>query len=294
MVWEPHGIALAGRFFNEAAHPLEKRKICFYNSVNMSTKSVVRKADVMSRQTFGLRPAFTRPARPVAAQSSPAFRIAVFFTQTAMVETGKRGAFAGCSTPVFCMLLLISITSCSDLSGKLLILEGNFYQLRGFSNQAIAAYLKAASHPETKAYAEFGLGAVYHSLDEREAALERFKDAETTVNGAPRQEHQELLYRIRYNSGVIAFENGQYDDAAARFRQALEVNPSRIDAKRNLELSLAARRYDENTPESKAEEGRNQENAETDALFEYLRGKERQQWKSREWIDDASEDGPDY
>ncbi|MDR2783413.1 MAG: tetratricopeptide repeat protein [Treponema sp.] len=189
-------------------------------------------------------------------------------------------------------LLFFIITSCSDLKGKLLILEGNFYQMRGFSNQAIAAYLKAASYPETKAYAEFGLGAVYHSLDEREAALERFKDAETTVNSAPGQEHQELLYRIRYNSGVIAFESGRFDEAAVCFRQALEINPGRIDAKRNLELSLAARRHDENASESKA--GKGQENVETDALFEYLREKERQQWKSRNWIDDAPEDGPDY
>lgn len=211
-----------------------------------------------------------------------------------MIKAGERGAYAGCSTPAFCILLLLSITSCSDLSGKLFILEGNFYQTRGFSNQAIAAYLKAASHPETKAYAEFGLGAVYHSLDEREAALERFKDAETTANGAPGQEHQELLYRIRYNSGVIAFENGQYDEAVVRFRQALEVNPSRVEAKRNLELSLAARRHDESASESKTGEGQKQENSETNVLFEYLREKERQQWKSREWIEDAPEDGPDY
>lgn len=184
--------------------------------------------------------------------------------------------------------------SCSGLSGKLLILEGNFYQMRGFSNQAIAAYLKAASYPETKAYAEFGLGAVYHSLDEREAALERFKDAEATVDSAPGQEHRELLYRVRYNSGVIAFESGRYDEAASCFRQALELNPIRVEAKRNLELSLAARRHDESAPESKAGDGRIQESAETEALFEYLREKERRQWKSREWIEDAPEDGPDY
>jgi Ca-activated chloride channel family protein len=166
--------------------------------------------------------------------------------------------------------------------------------MRGFSNQAIAAYLKAAAHPETKAYAEFGLGAVYHSLDEQEAALKRFKDAETTVNSDPGQEHQELLYRIRYNSGVIAFESGRYDEAVVCFRRALEANPSHVEAKRNLELSLAARRHDENTPESKSGEGQKQESAETDALFEYLREKERQQWKSREWIEDVPEDGPDY
>jgi Ca-activated chloride channel family protein len=217
-----------------------------------------------------------------------------FFTQTVMAETGEHGAYAGCPTPVFCIFLLLSILSCSDVSGKLSILEGNFYQMRGLSNQAIAAYLKAASHPETKAYAEFGLGAVYHSLDEREAALERFKDAEATVNSAPRQEHQELLYRIRYNSGIIVFESGRYDEAASCFRQALELNPSRVEAKRNLELSLAARRHEERDPKSKAGEGQKQENAETDALFEYLREKERRQWKSREWIEDAPEDGPDY
>ncbi|MDR2193621.1 MAG: tetratricopeptide repeat protein [Treponema sp.] len=176
----------------------------------------------------------------------------------------------------------------------MLILEGNFYQKWGLSNQAIAAYIKAASHPETKAYAEFGLGSVYYSLDEWEAALERFEDAETTVNNNFRQEYQELLYRIRYNSGIIRFETGQYDVAAACFRHALEVNPAHVEAKRNLELSLAAHQHREDSLGHNTGAGEIQDHLETNALFEYLREKESQQWKSREWIVDDPEGGPDY
>jgi Ca-activated chloride channel family protein len=166
--------------------------------------------------------------------------------------------------------------------------------MRGLSNQAIAAYLKAASYPKTKAYAQFGLGSVYYSLDEREAALERFEDAEITVNDTFRQENQELLYRIRYNSGIIEFESGRYDEAVACFRRALEVNPDRIEAKRNLELSFAAYQHGEDSSKDEAGEEKKQEHVETDALFEYLREKESRQWKSREWIEDDSEAGPDY
>jgi Ca-activated chloride channel family protein len=187
--------------------------------------------------------------------------------------------------------LLIALSSCADLNAKLLLVEGNFYYARGLSNQAIAAYLKAAAYPQTKAYAEFGLGSTYYALDEREAALKRFSEAEAA---AEKPEHHELLYRIRYNSGIIQFENGRYDAAAARFKEALEADASRVEAKRNLELSLLAREQHEGGGEDAKNGKETRENAKTEALFHYLREKESRQWQSREWIEDAPAAGPDY
>jgi Ca-activated chloride channel family protein len=169
-------------------------------------------------------------------------------------------------------------------------MEGNFYHSRGMTNEAIAAYLKASGHEAVKPYAEFGLGVMYYELDEKKAALERFSDAEKAVEN--KAGYDELLYRIHYNTGIVRFENGQYDEAARAFRQALWANANHVEAKRNLELSLLSREREGSNLEGGL--GAGEKKQETETLFDYLRDKESKQWKSREWIDDTPSSGPDY
>jgi Ca-activated chloride channel family protein len=196
------------------------------------------------------------------------------------------------------LFLLCSLGACSAFSGKLLIMEGNFYQSRGMYTQAISAYLKALDYPEAVPYAEYGLGSSYQALDEGKAALERFAAAEKTLEAVPGrrlQAGQELSYRIRYNTGLVLFGEGDFAGAAEAFRGALAIDGSRIEAKRNLELSLLSRPRDRSPA---AAQGKSRENGEgedrgTRALFDYLSRKEQNQWKSQEWIEDPST-GPDY
>jgi Ca-activated chloride channel family protein len=189
-------------------------------------------------------------------------------------------------------LLLFLLCSCSPVSGKLLILEGNFFNSRGMYTDAASSYLKALEYDEAAPYAEYGLGAVYFSLDQGGAALERYGAAEKLLGALPSGEHRELRYRIPYNRGLVLFGEGKYTEAAESFRAALEIDGSRIEAKRNLELSLLS------LSREKTGAGRNNtdhvpEEAEA-ALFDYLRRKEENQWKSREWIEEDSPPGPDY
>jgi Ca-activated chloride channel family protein len=182
--------------------------------------------------------------------------------------------------------------SCSGIRGKLFVMEGNFYNSRGLSNKAIAAYMKASSFHEAKVYAEFGLGSSYYLLGESDVALERFKDAESAASG-----DTELLYRIYYNQGIVRFEKGFFTEAAADFRRALDIEPSRIDAKRNLELSLLSQEHQETDRQksSEKETGKNAENSERmQTLFKFLKEKEIERWKSSEWIEDTPTSGPDY
>lgn len=171
-------------------------------------------------------------------------------------------------------------------------MEGNFYNSRGLSNKAIAAYMKASSFHEAKVYAEFGLGSSYYLLGESDVALERFKDAESAASG-----DTELLYRIYYNQGIVRFEKGFFTEAATDFRRALDIEPSRIDAKRNLELSLLSQEHQETDRQKSIEKemGKNAENSERmQTLFKFLKEKESERWKSSEWIEDAPTSGPDY
>ena len=196
------------------------------------------------------------------------------------------------------LLCFILFTSCVRTQGKLLIMEGNFFNSRGFYLEAISSYLKALEYDEAAPYAEYGLGSAYFSLEENAAALERYNAAEKDLLELKQGGHQELKYRIYYNTGIIYFEKGEYDEAAKAFRNALKVDGSRIEAKRNLELSLLTIERN-NSPqaassERKAENGREGTSESSSVLFEYLRQKEQEQWKSREWSSESESTGPDY
>jgi Ca-activated chloride channel family protein len=156
---------------------------------------------------------------------------------------------------------------------------------------AASSYLRALEYDEAAPYGEYGLGAVYFSLDEGAAALERYRASGELLAAFPAGEHRELRYRIPYNAGLVLFGEGDYDGAAAAFRAALEIDNNRIDAKRNLELSLLSRSREKNRAGHNGE-GRRPDDVEA-LLFDYLRRKEQNQWKSREWIEEDT-GGPDY
>ncbi|AEF80805.1 VWA domain-containing protein [Leadbettera azotonutricia] len=198
--------------------------------------------------------------------------------------------------PVLLCLFALSGISCSRTEGKLLIMEGNFFNSRGLYTEAISSYLKAMDYDDAAPYAEYGLGSAYWALEESQAALERYAAAEKVL--ALGGDHPELRYRIQYNSGIIYFEKREYEQAAKAFRGALEIDGSRIEAKRNLELSLLtldrASSSQASTAEGVPETGNTGEGSDSPILYNYLRQREQDQWKSREWAKEDDTSGPDY
>jgi Ca-activated chloride channel family protein len=175
-----------------------------------------------------------------------------------------------------------------------MLLRGNFFSAQGMHTEAILAYLEALEYDETAAYAEYGLGSVYLSLDEEAAALEHFAAAEERLAGMRREDHRELLYRIHYNRGVVRFHAQDFAAAADQFRLALETDVGRIEAKRNLELSLLSLTGQSSGASSSFGLNLQEEQRGSKMLFDYIRRKEQDQWKSREWSGDDDFMGPDY
>ena len=175
-------------------------------------------------------------------------------------------------------------------------MEANFFNGRGYYTEAMTSYLKALNYKEAAPYAEFGLASAFFALEEGEAALDRYKGAERYLVQT-HEDHPELRYRIHYNMGIIYFENGEYVEAAGSFREALKVDGSRIEAKRNLELSLLSiARSNQSLAASSPEtddEGKSSGEGSL-VLFEYLKAKEQEQWKSREWTGGGDFSGLDY
>ena len=175
-----------------------------------------------------------------------------------------------------------------------MLLRGNFFNAQGMYTEAILAYLEALTFPETAPYAEYSLGSVYLSLDEGAAALQHFAAAEEALTTVLRKDHRELIYRIHYNRGVVRFHAGDFASAADQFRTALETDGSRIKAKRNLELSLLSLSYQNSGAAASLSMNVEEEQKGPQVLFDYIRRKEQDQWKSREWAEDTFSTGADY
>jgi Ca-activated chloride channel family protein len=134
-------------------------------------------------------------------------------------------------------------------------------------------------------------------LEEAEAALDRYMESMRGL-GPNLINHPELRYRIYYNMGIIFFEMGEYIEAAQAFRNALILDGSRLEAKRNLELSLLTiARSPPPQPASSyngADIERESLALSTLVLFEYLRQKEQERWRSREWAGESDSFVLDY
>ena len=194
---------------------------------------------------------------------------------------------ANTSLTAFLTVIVLLFTSCTE--GKLLLMEANFLFSRGRYDEAGAVYHKALDHEDASPYAEYGLGVTYHFMDENSTALNRYANSHEKLMGLSSSEHKELRYRLQYNSGIIYFEEGNFDAAAAAFREALKIAPSKIDAKRNLEISLMSitkETSQERQPEQGYEETK-------EMLFQMIQQQEQQFWQSGEWAEERFT-GPDW
>jgi Ca-activated chloride channel family protein len=186
--------------------------------------------------------------------------------------------------------LILTLNGCSDIPGRLRVIEGSFFHGRGMYHEAISSWLAALEDAEAAPYAEYGLGVIYLAMDEDTAALERFAAAEAALTDG--EGHSELVYRIHYNTGVVRFQQGDYAAAAGEFRKALETEGAHIEAKRNLELSLLSVNR-QGREQSSVSAGENSGGG-VEALFDYIHQKEQDRWRSREWVEDTAVSGPDY
>jgi tetratricopeptide (TPR) repeat protein len=185
--------------------------------------------------------------------------------------------------------------SCAPELAKLKLVEGNVYFSRGKYAEAAGAYMAALEDAKTAPYAAYLLGSAYAAMGQDEAALARFDEAEKNV---PARENRELIYRSRYNSGVIRFTNGDFAGAAADFKRALEVDGARIEAKLNFELStLSLMRKKENAQVRTTQKGSVSEDdrrRQSEILFNFVRQKEAERWKSWEFTGETNNSGLDY
>lgn len=172
----------------------------------------------------------------------------------------------------------ISLSSCGVGDPYVAVLEGNYAVGQGNYQEATVHYLRALSTGDETDRVSYDLANVFHSLGEAEAALDLWKKASST-------DDTQLLYGIAYNEGVQYYELGNYDQAYSSFRTALQYNPSSMDAKINLELSLRKIQGTQSQAEAassqappKTQQAEQMSDQEATRVLEYIRRKEEQQW----------------
>lgn len=194
----------------------------------------------------------------------------------------------GASVLIALGIILMNLSCSADPRGMYYIFQGTMQAKEQQSAQAIASFSQAAasSSPESRLYARYGLATVYTDMGEYRAALALFEGIIQELSKdapAPGGPAGELLYRTFYNRGLCFYALEDFDGAAEAFRSALLVDGSRWEAKRNLELSLMAKTKQSSSSASADVVATREQPVPNPVLFDYIRQKEMDRWKSQQW-----------
>ena len=126
---------------------------------------------------------------------------------------------------------ILLLVSCSDQGIYIDIFSGNYAYSRGEYQDANLLYIKASHRGIYPDYVAYNLGNVYYSLGEAAPALGKWEESSLSKNS-------DVAFSSLYNKGVLLFELSRYEEAFVSFKEALEINPSDIATKIDLEYCL--------------------------------------------------------
>jgi Tetratricopeptide repeat./von Willebrand factor type A domain. len=198
---------------------------------------------------------------------------------------------------LLCMCVF-TLTSCSG--GKIRdageIMRSSWAWYQKHYRSAIAGFLRAEENAArnnnavTMQYAQYDLAATYIMQGEYTAAAGCLKHV---TPAAPPQ----LRYAAYYNSGIIAYRNGRYQEAVDAFRSALKIDGTKIEAKENLEITRRQQLLKDARGTGGSVIPVSQNDSDTTALenaiFQRIRENDNKQWKNSE-SSEKLESGSDY
>lgn len=173
-------------------------------------------------------------------------------------------------------IAVLFFVSCNAMEPGLSVLVGNYSYQIGEFQEATINYVKGLESRKYKEWIYYNMGNVYFSLGESGAALEVWENVETASDS-------DLRHKLSFNKGVLYYQLGKYNEAYLMFKDSLKANPSSIDAKINLELTLgklAAPAVDNSNGSGALPSGINP--VETERMLEYIKRKEGELWFSSE------------
>ena len=137
----------------------------------------------------------------------------------------------------------VLLDSCSAARAYIAVARGNQAYDRGSYQQATVDYLRAAQGGAYSHWVAYDLGNVYHALGEPDGASAEWKKAEKAND-------LRVIVPTLFNEGILDYELGRYREAYDRFRKVLELTPSDVAAKVDLELAFSKMTTKEVPPRS--------------------------------------------
>ncbi|MCF6334322.1 MAG: tetratricopeptide repeat protein [Spirochaetales bacterium] len=174
------------------------------------------------------------------------------------------------------LIVLLLTTSCGNTNAYLNVVEGNYAFSRGEYQDANFNYLNVKEKEIFDDYISYNLGNVYYALGEINSA---FKEWESTGN----EGYQDVNIRKLYNTGVLLYELSRFEEAYRVFRNVLEIDPSNVSAKINLEYCIQKMSFtaENRITTSKNAGSDNSHDAEdVSRILNFVKRKETNIWKS--------------
>lgn len=103
------------------------------------------------------------------------------------------------------------------------------------SNEAFSKLLRALEYDPFLSPLHLNLGVTFEVLAQAEKALQAYREAESL---ALKSKDSELLFIARFNQGQLLGKVKQVDEALAKYQAALEVDPTSVPVKVNIELLI--------------------------------------------------------
>ncbi|MDR1317703.1 MAG: tetratricopeptide repeat protein [Spirochaetales bacterium] len=180
------------------------------------------------------------------------------------------------------VLFVVCLVGCEIRNVYLDVMQGQYFYGRGQYQEAIVSYMRALESGRYTAWVEYNLGNAYHSLGEMEAAAAVWDSASQT-------EDPGLQFHVAYNTGSLYYEMGKYREAYEKFKHALRLDPSAVDAKINLELSLR-KMNSGGGPQPSGGGGSQPAGEDSGRILDYVKRREGTKWKASEEISQPDRD----
>ena len=153
--------------------------------------------------------------------------------------------------------------------------------------KAVSKFVEKSSDEKIQKYADFGLATTYLALGETKTAIEKLQSIRQVDNAR-------LAFAVKYNLGIAAYYDAQYEQAEQYFKDALMLEPKNINAKINLEIAHEKRREAQESQKQLAQ--RSEEKKDTSAektIFSIIRDDEENRWRNL-WKEEEENLADDY
>lgn len=173
--------------------------------------------------------------------------------------------------------------SCSLLEPGMSVLQGNYAYQQGNYQNALLHYLKEEDQGSHKERILYNIATIYYALGEGPSALELWQKSQLSSD-------EDVLFASRFNSGVVLYQSGQFNNAYHAFRHSLELKPGSLEAKKNLELTLERLEAESRASDNRGPSSEMDVSDDVRRIMQYIKRKEGSRWKQQENVSGTDQD----